>query len=119
MKKTAICFILIFFNICSAHLLSQTEPTNSGYGLICKSADSETGLVIVIFTIINHGNVKIYSVEGKTGKIEMIVDGVISEGQHGIIYKILPEKEPGDMMCVMEIFEDNGNLIYKTQSGIY
>ena len=119
MKKIVICFILIFIHVYSTHSFSQATHVNSGYGLFCKSTDSDTGLINIKFILTEQSYVKIYSVDVETGSIEMIVDGTISEGQHGVIYKIIPIKKPDDLICVMEVYEEKGKLIYKTQSEIY
>ena len=107
--------------VCPVITDAQAEDHNRGYSLHQNYPDPFRDTTTIKFSLKEDCYVKLYVTEQSTGKIYSLVDGEMTKGDHGIIFKAA-ELNRGvsvsycNFKCTFETYSLNSNtLVYTSE----
>lgn len=117
MKKTLV-FFLLYLAIMPLYSKApaQTNNNHGRFELFQNYPNPFEETTNIKFHLETDCFVKLYVKNGSL--VQPLVDGEISAGNHGIIYKNTQGKQPGTnkLVCVLEVYSGNsGELIYSSE----
>lgn len=114
MKKniSAVFIILVLAVTLNIRTFSNQPGNHDFVKLFHNDPNPFSKTTTVKFNITEDSNVRIFAVNKITGKRIDLVDGFVSAGEHGVIFKS-PEEEKGEYTCTIQIYSsDNGTVLY-------
>jgi len=119
MAKT-IAATVFFANIFAANAsdFTQSTPGNLDYSLYQAALESSSECINIKFKLQNDCYTVIYVVDPASGEKKMLVDGTISAGQHGVMFKT-GAADTKTYTCVLEAYDnESGALIYASETNV-
>lgn len=117
MKKILV-FILFYLAVIHPHsgVSAQTNSRIGGFELLQNYPNPFFETTNIKFNLEKDCFVKLFVKKGTA--VQPLVEGEMSSGSHGIIYKNNPEKTPGPgkIVCVLEVYSGiSGELIHYSE----
>ncbi len=119
MAKT-IAATVFFANIFAANAsdFTQSTPGNLDYSLYQAASESSSECINIKFKLQNDCYTILYVVDPASGEKKMLVDGTISAGQHGVMFKTTAG-DKGSYNCVFEAYDnETGSLVYVSETKV-
>jgi len=98
----------LFITIFSINAQENKITSAGNQGCLLYQAEKVNGCYNIKFSLNNDCYAVLYAIDEKTGEKSMLVEGDISEGLHGVMFKT---KQSGSYNCVLEAYDNNGNLL--------
>lgn len=117
MKKIKVILAVTIIAAClmsassSAEVLSQSPDANRPYSLSQNQPNPFTETTRINFYLMDDCFVKLYTIDQQTGETYLLVEGDMSKGDHGVIFKALTKNGVNNYKCCMEIFLANGKVL--------
>ena len=119
MAKT-IAAAALFVNIFAVNAsdFTQSTPGNIDYSLYQAVPQNSAECINIKFTLKNDCYTVLYVIDPVTGEKKMLVDGTISAGQHGVMFKT-GAADTKTYTCVLEAYDnESGALIYASETNV-
>lgn len=109
-KITSLALMAFFLTVLSisAQEINITSAGNAGYMIYQGTFQNDCHNIK--FSLKEDCYAVLYAVDNQTGDKTMLVDGEISAGEHGVLFKIGNDKRK--YSCMMEIYDPTGNVIH-------
>lgn len=117
MKKIKIMLAAAVICICftgitsSAGVMAQQPDVNRPYLLNENQPNPFKETTHINFYLAQDCYVKLYTIDEHNGETHMLVDGEMTAGEHGIVFKALAVNTTKNYKCYMEIFLADGKVL--------
>lgn len=98
----------LFITIFSINAQENNITSAGNHDCLLYQTEKVNGCYNIKFILGNDCYAVLYAVDEITGEKSMLVEGDISAGLHGIMFKT---KLTGSFNCVLEAYNNNGNLL--------
>ncbi len=119
MKKTnkikLIAAAVLFLTVFSINAQNNNVNSAGNYGASITQGAYVNGCYNVRFTLPNDCYAIIYAINNKTGEKTMLVDGDISAGTHGVMFKT--NNESSIYNYILEVKDSNINIFQDSAVG--
>lgn len=119
MAKT-IAAAAIFVNIFLANAsdFTQNTPGNMDYSIYQAVSQNSAECINIKFRLQNDCYTLLYVTDPVTGEKKMLVEGTISAGEHGVMFKT-GSTDTKIYNCVLEAYDnESGALIYSSETNV-
>lgn len=119
MAKT-IAAAALFVNIFAVNASDFTRSTlgNIDYSLYQAVSQNSAECINIKFRLQNDCYTVLYVIDPVTGEKKMLVDGTISAGQHGVMFKT-GAADTKTYTCVLEAYDtESGTLVYSSETNV-
>ena len=119
MAKT-IAAAALFVNIFAVNAsdFTQSTPGNIDYSLYQAVPQNSAECINIKFRLKNDCYTVLYVIDPVTGEKKMLVDGTISAGQHGVMFKT-GAADTKTYACVLEAYDtESGTLVYSSETNV-
>jgi hypothetical protein len=105
MKKTVlICAFIIISSAIYAGTFAQVADNNRDYSLYQNTPNPFEETTSIKFSLKQDGYVKIFVSDTDNGDTYMLVDGEMTTGEHGVIFKHQQKGAGSRYKCYMEVY---------------
>lgn len=106
---------VLFLTVISINAQENTISSAGNYGYALYQAEKLNGCYNIKFSLNNDCYAVLYAIDEKTGEKTLLVDGDISEGMHGVMFK---SPAPNSYTCLLEAYDKNGNIIHSSSINV-
>lgn len=115
-SKIALFTAFLFFACFSTNAQNTNNSSAGSQGFALFQANSNNECINIKFNLNDDCYAILYAINLQTGAKTMLVDGDISKGLHGVMFKT--GKESAKFDCTLEAFDNNGNILHSSKINI-
>jgi hypothetical protein len=111
--------LVLFFAFFTASVIAGDKPeSNSKYSLYLNSEVISSNCVNIKFNLKEDCYTVVYLLPEDSASRIMLVDGEVSSGTHGVMFKVPENTSKSSYTCIIEAYDKSGAIAYSNTTQI-